>query len=113
MPMPNSDTDSSNTRDVNPGLENSGSVVGAGETSDYREQTHAGKVGYGPNYKSGPSFGTKLEGVKDIMKGKVTKNPELVEEGHLKKTGELDARKQAEEDANDVSDCSSRLGSPF
>lgn len=77
--------------------------AGAVDEDGYPVQQHAGKVGYGPNYHAGPTVGDKIEGVKDIIKGKILKKPELVEEGRLKKTGEMAERKQAEDDANDVS----------
>ncbi|KAL8292170.1 hypothetical protein RQP46_001636 [Phenoliferia psychrophenolica] len=78
-------------------------VTDAGSVGEdgYPEQKHAGKVGYGPNYHQGPTTSDKLSGMKDIVKGKITKNPELVEEGKLRKTGELQEKKQAEDDAND------------
>lgn len=66
------------------------------------EGAHSGKVGYGPNYKKGPSVGDKLSGTAEILKGKITKKPELVQEGQEKRDGTLqekeEARKNEKED---------------
>ncbi|KAG8705539.1 hypothetical protein FRC08_001623 [Ceratobasidium sp. 394] len=45
-------------------------------------------------------FGAKLTGYKEELKGKLTRNPELAQRGHDRVTGELKAKQQAEEDAN-------------
>ncbi|KIK57406.1 hypothetical protein GYMLUDRAFT_263155 [Collybiopsis luxurians FD-317 M1] len=66
-------------------------------SDDYPEQRHAGAVGYGPQYRQGVSVGDKLTGLKEELKGKVTKNPELVEQGKERRTGEL-KKKQEQED---------------
>ncbi|KAJ3738732.1 hypothetical protein DFH05DRAFT_1516698 [Lentinula detonsa] len=68
---------------------------------DYPEQRHAGAVGYGPNYRQGATLSDKISGLKEELKGKVTKNPELVEHGKEKKTGDL-KRKELEEDMNNM-----------
>ncbi|KAH7867945.1 uncharacterized protein C8R40DRAFT_1030619, partial [Lentinula edodes] len=63
----------------------------------YPTQHHAGAVGYGPNYRQGPSLTDKLSGLKEELKGKVTKNPGLVEHGKEMKTGEVKRREQQED----------------
>ncbi|KAJ3776191.1 hypothetical protein FB446DRAFT_722223 [Lentinula raphanica] len=68
---------------------------------DYPEQRHAGAVGYGPNYRQGATLNDKISGLKEELKGKVTKNPDLVEHGKEKKTGEL-KKKELEEDMNNM-----------
>ncbi|KAF9465901.1 hypothetical protein BDZ94DRAFT_1296101 [Collybia nuda] len=66
----------------------------------YPEQKHAGKVGYGPNYNQGAGFTDKVVGLKEEVKGKLTKNHELVERGKDRRTGEL-KRKEKENDDDD------------
>ncbi|KAF5390996.1 hypothetical protein D9757_003981 [Collybiopsis confluens] len=66
------------------------------QDQDYPEQRHAGAVGYGPQYHSGPSVGEKLTGFKEQLKGKMTKNEDLVEQGRERRAGEL-KRKQEQE----------------
>jgi hypothetical protein len=41
-------------------------------------------------------IGEKIAGIKEQVKGKITKNPDLVEHGQLRRTGELQKR-EAEE----------------
>ncbi|KAG8686267.1 hypothetical protein FRC09_014249 [Ceratobasidium sp. 395] len=76
---------------------------GAPEGEDYPPQKHAGAVGYGPHYAEvhgkETGFGAKLTGYKEQIKGKVTHNPELAQQGHDRVTGDLKAKQQAEEDA--------------
>ncbi|KAJ3925414.1 MAG: hypothetical protein NXY57DRAFT_967871 [Lentinula lateritia] len=69
--------------------------------SSYPSQHHAGAVGYGPNYRQGASLTDKLTGLKEELKGKVTKNPGLVEHGREMKSGEL-KKKEEEEDMNNL-----------
>ncbi|KAJ7220560.1 hypothetical protein GGX14DRAFT_694913 [Mycena pura] len=59
------------------------------ENSQYPEQKHAGAVGYGPNWHSKPGFLDKVTGIKEQVSGKVTRNPELAQRGHDRRTGEL------------------------
>ncbi|KAJ3912864.1 hypothetical protein F5877DRAFT_72040 [Lentinula edodes] len=66
-------------------------------SSNYPAQHHAGAVGYGPNYRQGPSLTDKLSGLKEELKGKVTKNPQMVEHGKEMKTGEVKRREQQED----------------
>ncbi|THH16052.1 hypothetical protein EW146_g4524 [Bondarzewia mesenterica] len=84
----------------------------------YPPQRHAGAVGYGPEYGKGvasPSaqtfpiienvflavlvqgLGEKLAGLKEQVKGKLTKKPELVEKGRERKTGQLKKKEQEAE----------------
>ncbi|KAJ7176677.1 hypothetical protein C8R46DRAFT_1076990 [Mycena filopes] len=65
--------------------------------SQYPEQKHAGAVGYGPNYHQKPGFLDKVTGIKEEIKGKVTKNPEMVATGHERMTGDL-KKKELEAD---------------
>ncbi|KAF7303804.1 Calmodulin-like protein [Mycena indigotica] len=68
---------------------------------EYPEQRHAGAVGYGPNFHQKPGFLDKITSVKEQVVGKATRNPELVEKGHDRWTGEL---KQKELDADAAED---------
>ncbi|KDR78954.1 hypothetical protein GALMADRAFT_64291 [Galerina marginata CBS 339.88] len=61
--------------------------------SDYPEQLHAGKVGYGPNYRAGPSLEDKIQGLKEELKGKVTHKPDLVQHGREVMSGEEKRKK--------------------
>ncbi|KAJ4478613.1 hypothetical protein C8J55DRAFT_399473, partial [Lentinula edodes] len=79
------------TRDSHP------STPSTNSSESYPEQHHAGAVGYGPNYRQGPSLTDKLSGLKEELKGKVTKNPGLVEHGKEMKTGELKRREQEDD----------------
>ncbi|EIN04657.1 hypothetical protein PUNSTDRAFT_122712 [Punctularia strigosozonata HHB-11173 SS5] len=62
----------------------------------YPEQKHAGAVGYGPEYHKGATFGDKMEGMKEELKGKVTKNPDRAQHGREMRTGVL--KEKHEED---------------
>ncbi|KAF8969231.1 hypothetical protein BDZ97DRAFT_1915575 [Flammula alnicola] len=77
-----------------------GDAPRAGEP-DMPEQRHAGKVGYGPNYQSGPTLEDRVVGLKDEIKGKVTHNPDLVRLGHEKLTGEERRKKMIGADEPD------------
>ncbi|OJT07036.1 hypothetical protein TRAPUB_2067 [Trametes pubescens] len=72
---------------------------GPGDESGYPEQRHAGAVGYGPEYMKGATTGDKLAGIKEEVKGKLFRKPDLVEHGREMRTGEL-KKKQQEDDAN-------------
>ncbi|KAJ7596043.1 hypothetical protein C8J56DRAFT_923898 [Mycena floridula] len=63
----------------------------------YPEQLHAGKVGYGPNYRQGAGFLDKVGGAKEQVIGKLTRNPDKAAHGHDKMTGHL-KEKELEED---------------
>ncbi|KAH9481710.1 hypothetical protein JR316_0006237 [Psilocybe cubensis] len=82
----NSHTSPTNTASNASGNANSTSAPG-GDTT-YPEQLHAGKVGYGPNFRTSPSLGDKIQGLKEELKGKVTRNPDLVQHGKDVKSGE-------------------------
>ncbi|THU93333.1 hypothetical protein K435DRAFT_757651 [Dendrothele bispora CBS 962.96] len=69
----------------------------APDQNDYPEQRHAGKVGYGPNYNQGAGLGEKLTGIKEQIKGKVSHNPALIEQGRERRTGELKHKQEQEE----------------
>ncbi|KAK0437836.1 hypothetical protein EV421DRAFT_1907038 [Armillaria borealis] len=72
-------------------------TVGNETHDEYPEQKHTGKVGYGPQYHSGPTFTDKVSGLKEVVKGKITGNQDLVQEGHERQTGEL-KRKEKQQD---------------
>jgi len=77
-----------------------GKEGGADPNMDYPEQKHAGEVGYGPNYAEmhgHVTVGERFEGLKKEVKGKIKRDPKLIQEGHDKMTGEA-KRKQLEED---------------
>ncbi|PPQ89336.1 hypothetical protein CVT25_003173 [Psilocybe cyanescens] len=73
--------------------DNSATASASGGDTTYPEQIHAGKVGYGPNYRTGPSLEDKIQGLKEELKGKVTRNSELVEHGRQVKSGEEKRKK--------------------
>ncbi|KAG6890339.1 hypothetical protein C0992_002322 [Termitomyces sp. T32_za158] len=60
----------------------------------YPPQRHAGKVGYGPQYHLGPTFGEKVKGYEEELKGHLTHNHELVEHGKMMVSGELKKRER-------------------
>ncbi|KIJ16253.1 hypothetical protein PAXINDRAFT_11283 [Paxillus involutus ATCC 200175] len=64
---------------------------------DLPPQRHAGAVGLGPNYVSGVGFGEKVAGLKDEIKGKILREPEVTERGRERRTGEL-KKKEKERD---------------
>jgi len=68
---------------------------------DYPEPIHAGAVGVGPEYGQQGKTDThgRLQGMKEVVKGKLTKNQDLAETGRKRMTGEL-AREQQEEADN-------------
>lgn len=75
-----------------------GLAVGtAGGELEYPEQRHAGAIGHGPEFQKGVGVDEKIGGLKDQLKGKITRDPELVEYGRERRTGEL-KRKEQEED---------------
>ncbi|KAJ6598445.1 hypothetical protein DFH09DRAFT_903476 [Mycena vulgaris] len=91
--------DATKTQPPNNESTNKESVEADHIDSTYPEQKHAGKVGLGPNYNQGAGFLDKVTGLKEEIKGKVTKNPELVTKGHDRFTGEL-KHKELEEDGD-------------
>ncbi|KAG6329046.1 hypothetical protein ID866_10042, partial [Astraeus odoratus] len=56
---------------------------------NYPPQRHAGAVGIGPEFGTHTGFTEKLAGLKEEIKGKVLRKPELVQHGHDRRTGEL------------------------
>ncbi|KAI0330333.1 hypothetical protein GY45DRAFT_1323892 [Cubamyces sp. BRFM 1775] len=64
----------------------------------YPEQRHAGAVGYGPEYGKGASTGDKITGLKDEVKGKILRKPDVVEHGREMRTGELKKKQQEDQD---------------
>ncbi|KAG2059306.1 hypothetical protein BDR06DRAFT_949333 [Suillus hirtellus] len=61
-------------------------------------QRHAGAVGLGPLYGQGAGLGEKLGGLQEEVKGKITRNPELVEHGRERRTGILKKKEQEQDD---------------
>ncbi|KAJ3872363.1 hypothetical protein F5051DRAFT_159316 [Lentinula edodes] len=99
---PSTTPSSNTTTTTTPSTDSTPSTTNSNSTSEsYPEQHHAGAVGYGPNYRQGPSLTDKLTGLKEELKGKVTKNPGLVEHGKEMKSGEMKKREQ-EEDMNNL-----------
>jgi len=67
---------------------------------EYPEQKHAGAAGIGPNYaeaRGKVTLGERIGGLKEEIKGKVTRNPDLVREGREQRSGEAKRRKLEEE----------------
>ncbi|KPV71809.1 uncharacterized protein RHOBADRAFT_56424 [Rhodotorula graminis WP1] len=60
---------------------------------------HAGKLGYGPQAPSGGGLPDRLKAMEEKIKGKLTHNPELVQQAHERDTGEL-AEKRRQYDAS-------------
>ena len=48
------------------------------------------------SYINDQGMGEKIAVIKDQVKGKITSNPDLVEHGQLRKTGELQRREEEE-----------------
>ncbi|KAF8802503.1 hypothetical protein BYT27DRAFT_7172964 [Phlegmacium glaucopus] len=69
-------------------------------TDSLPEQRHAGKVGYGPTFTTGPTLGDKIMGLKEEIAGKLTRNPEKVKHGHDILTGEEKRKKLTGEVCN-------------
>ncbi|PPQ69184.1 hypothetical protein CVT24_000032 [Panaeolus cyanescens] len=65
---------------------------------DLPPQLHAGKVGYGPNYRTGPTLEEKVVGLKEELLGKVTHNKERIRHGHEVRSGEEKRKKMSGED---------------
>ncbi|KAF8880522.1 hypothetical protein BD779DRAFT_1446184 [Infundibulicybe gibba] len=59
------------------------------DAEGYPPQKHAGKVGYGPQYHQGADLGDKMTGVKEEIKGKLTRNQGLAQQGKERRTGIL------------------------
>ncbi|KAG6831557.1 hypothetical protein H0H92_009476 [Tricholoma furcatifolium] len=74
----------------------------AQESTVYPPQRHAGKVGYGPAYHIGPTFGERIKGYEEEVKGHLTHDPALTEHGKQLASGEI-RRKEREQDMNESS----------
>ncbi|KAJ3504154.1 hypothetical protein NLJ89_g8085 [Agrocybe chaxingu] len=68
--------------------------------TSYPEQRHAGRVGYGPNYHTGPTLEEKVAGLKEEFIGKVTRSPARVQHGRELLSGE-ERRKKLSVDASE------------
>ncbi|GAA5929253.1 4a-hydroxytetrahydrobiopterin dehydratase [Sporobolomyces koalae] len=75
--------------------------TGASAQTQYPEQMHAGKAGLGPHYKDGSGLADQVKAKGEILKGKLTHNPELVEQGHLRESGALAAQARKAEIQDD------------
>ncbi|KAF9240040.1 hypothetical protein BU15DRAFT_74268 [Melanogaster broomeanus] len=64
-------------------------------------QRHAGAAGLGPNYAFEASLGEKVSGLMEEIKGKILKEPALVEHGRERRTGELKRKQRALDNAGD------------
>ncbi|ORY89692.1 hypothetical protein BCR35DRAFT_300114 [Leucosporidium creatinivorum] len=64
-------------------------------------QSHAGKVGLGPNYKKHPNTADKVGGTLEEIKGKILHKPEVAQHGADRKTGALEEKKKVEDDNAD------------
>ncbi|TNY18598.1 Proteophosphoglycan ppg4 [Rhodotorula diobovata] len=64
----------------------------------YPEQMHAGKLGMGPGAPSGGGIADRLKATEEKIKGKLTHNPELVQQGKERQAGIL-AEKRRQYDA--------------
>ncbi|KIM80141.1 hypothetical protein PILCRDRAFT_822660 [Piloderma croceum F 1598] len=94
---------SNQPQDTNPASQSSKNATETDESTslpsasrdEYPEQRHAGAVGYGPSYNKDAGIGEKITGIKEEVLGKIKKDPSLVEQGKLRKTGELQKREAA------------------
>ncbi|GAA5824496.1 hypothetical protein JCM11251_000448 [Rhodosporidiobolus azoricus] len=84
----------------------SGPEGGAGEQPEggYPPQAHAGKLGLGPSYNQGGGLADTLAAKGEILKGKITHNPALVQQGHDRQSGVLQQQYQAEKQAEEEAD---------
>ncbi|GAA5913344.1 hypothetical protein JCM5296_003139 [Sporobolomyces johnsonii] len=81
-------------------------VTDGGDTNaqtEYPPQLHAGKLGLGPHYNDGSGLPDQLKATGEIIKGKLTHNQALVDQGHARQSGEIAQRQRAEEFASDDS----------
>ncbi|KAE9392115.1 hypothetical protein BT96DRAFT_1000661 [Gymnopus androsaceus JB14] len=79
------------------------------DENGYPEQRHSGAVGYGPNYNQGVGFSEKLGGLKEQVKGTLTKNHDLKEEEQdlnkndpFKTADEGDKKEESTDDSADA-----------
>ncbi|GAA5906958.1 hypothetical protein JCM6882_000012 [Rhodosporidiobolus microsporus] len=81
----------------------SGEEGGAGEKGEggYPPQLHAGKLGLGPSYNTGGGIADTLTAKGEILKGKLTHNPDLVQQGHDRQSGVLQEQYHQEQSAKD------------
>ncbi|GAA5962423.1 hypothetical protein JCM3765_004289 [Sporobolomyces pararoseus] len=78
-----------------------GAASGTSAQTEYPPQMHAGKAGLGPHYNDGSGFADQVKAKGEILKGKLTHNPELVEQGHLRESGALAAQARKADLNND------------
>ncbi|GAA5981274.1 hypothetical protein JCM5350_006083 [Sporobolomyces pararoseus] len=78
-----------------------GETSGTSAQTEYPPQMHAGKAGLGPHYNDGSGFADQVKAKGEILKGKLTHNPELVEQGHLRESGALAAQARKADLNND------------
>jgi len=76
-------------------------VEGASAATEYPPQMHAGKAGLGPHYNDGSGLADKVKAKSEIIKGKMTHNEQLVEQGHLRESGALAEKARQSEVADD------------
>ncbi|GAA6006537.1 uncharacterized protein JCM10292_003806 [Rhodotorula paludigena] len=76
---------------------------GAAPEEGYPEQTHAGKLGYGPQYPTGSGISDILKAKEEVIKGKLKHDPALVQQGHDRRNGTL-AERRREYDAQHADD---------
>ncbi|KAF8310258.1 hypothetical protein DL93DRAFT_1659673 [Clavulina sp. PMI_390] len=89
------------------GVDSTSNPPSGGEPADVQDgdlppQLHAGKVGYGPNYRMGPSTTDKMAGYKEELMGSIKKDQSLKQHGHDLRTGELKRREEAEDQGGDA-----------
>ncbi|GAA5829027.1 hypothetical protein JCM3766R1_003909 [Sporobolomyces carnicolor] len=78
-----------------------GAASGSSAQTEYPPQMHAGKAGLGPHYNDGSGFADQVKAKGEILKGKLTHNPELVEQGHQRQSGQLAAQARQADINND------------
>ncbi|KAG2067565.1 hypothetical protein BDR04DRAFT_1158900 [Suillus decipiens] len=66
-------------------------------TSQVPPHKHAGTTG--TSHAKGAGLGQKIEGLEEEIRGMITKNPELLEQGRERRTGTL--KKKEQEQANE------------
>ncbi|GAA6055785.1 hypothetical protein JCM3770_004800 [Rhodotorula araucariae] len=78
-----------------------GAGAGEGESlatepeGGYPEQTHAGKLGYGPHAPTGGGIADRLKAKEEIFKGKLKHDDALLQQGYDRESGLLAERRRA------------------
>ncbi|BGP49047.1 hypothetical protein JCM10450v2_004926 [Rhodotorula kratochvilovae] len=72
-----------------------GESLGSEPEGGYPEQTHAGKLGYGPHAPNGGGIADRLKAKEEIFKGKLKHDEALLQQGRDRESGVLAERRRA------------------